>query len=276
MKNHINKRGRTYLYRVDDIHPCILWERLENLIELFKEYNVVPLLGIIPDNKDSSLKYETEKPLYWDIIKDMIEKGEIEICQHGYQHIYSTVQRSINQNLYGRVSPSEFANLPYEVQRDKIKRGMEILNSHGLYTDIWMAPSHTNDKNTFKALKSLGFKYITDGVAAYPFKKHGLTFIPQQIWEPKKEFVSGVFTICLHLDDLTEELIEDIREHLQSEDQIISFSQATKIKKRLHHKLFNIIYRLKRILYYHVIRRYRNIKKYRKKKYNNNKTDKAK
>lgn len=249
-----------YIYRVDDIHPRMLWERFYTLMDLFKEYEVVPLLGIIPDNKDDSLNYEEENPLYWKLIKEMVEKGEIEICQHGYQHIYSTIQKSINQNLYGRVSPSEFANLSYDVQLKKIKKGREILESYGLYTDIWMAPSHTNDKNTFRALKNLGFRYITDGISVYPFKKHGLTFIPQQIWEPKREFISGIFTICLHLDDLTDELIEDIKNHLKSEDEIISFSEATKLENRLSHSFLNTAYKGKRIAYYHVIRRIRHLK----------------
>lgn len=263
MKKYLkNPRSRKikYIYRIDDIHPRMLWGRFYTLMDLFKDYEVVPLLGIIPDNKDDSLNYEEENPSYWKLIKEMVEKGEIEICQHGYQHIYSTIQNSINQNLYGRVSPSEFANLPYETQLKKIGLGQEILKSYGLHTDIWMAPSHTNDKNTFRALKNLGFKYITDGISVYPFKKHGLTFIPQQIWEPKKEFISGVFTICLHLDDLTDELIEEIKNHLKSEDDIISFSEATKLENRLYHGILNIAYKGKRIAYYHVIRRIRRLK----------------
>lgn len=263
MKKYLkNPRSRKikYIYRIDDIHPRMLWGRFYTLMDLFKDYEVVPLLGIIPDNKDDSLNYEEENPDYWKLMKEMVEKGDIEICQHGYQHIYSTIQKSINQNLYGRVSPSEFANLPYNVQLKKIKKGREILESYGLHTDIWMAPSHTNDKNTFRALKNLGFRYITDGISVYPFKKHGLTFIPQQIWEPKKEFISGVFTICLHLDDLTDELIEEIKNHLKSEDDIISFSEATKLEKRLSHSFLNTAYKGKRIAYYHVIRRIRRLK----------------
>lgn len=253
----VPKKHVKYLYRIDDIHPRMMWDRFEQIMELFGEYDTVPLLGLIPDNQDESLMFDPENPDYHDIIKELVGSGRAQICQHGYRHVYTTVQASVNQYMYGRVSPSEFANLSYETQYEMIKKGRQILQSGGHFTDSWMAPSHTNDKKTYRALKNLGFKYVTDGIALFPYKKYGLVFIPQQIWEPKKEFGCGVFTICLHLDDLTDELIDEIRQHLGSDDEIISFEEAVDLPRFWYYPIFNNIYKGKRIVYFHIVRRYR-------------------
>lgn len=249
-----------YLYRIDDIHPQMMWDRFYEIMEIFGEYDTVPLLGLIPDNRDESIMFDPENPEYYDIIKSLVESGKAQICQHGFTHVYTTVQNSVNQYLYGRVSPSEFANLSYETQYQMIQEGRHKLQSAGLYTDSWMAPSHTNDKRTFRVLKNLGFKYVTDGIALFPYEKYGLIFIPQQIWEPKKEFGCGVFTICLHLDDLTDELIEEIRQHLESDDHIISFEEAVDLPRLWYYPLINNLYKGKRIVYFHIVRRYRDHK----------------
>ena len=45
--------------------------------------------------------------------------------------------------------------------------------------NIWIAPSHTFDKNTLIALKnSTEIKYVSDGIALEPFKFMDLVFFP--------------------------------------------------------------------------------------------------
>ncbi len=252
-----------FVYRIDDIHPAMLWDRFWEAMTMFEAHKVVPLLGVIPDNQDQSLMFNAPNSEFFKIIRSLVRDGKAEICQHGYQHVYTTQQNSINQILYGRVSNSEFAGIPYEQQYRMIKKGKEILEAEGLFTDIWMAPSHTNDRNTFKALKELGFKYVTDGVALYPYKKYGLLFVPQQVWEPKIEypFNFGVYTVCLHLDSLTEDMVDKIGAHLTSGDDIISFSGAVSRPRKWFHKGGNTLYKLKRFTYHRLVRPYRNMRK---------------
>ena len=250
-----------FVYRIDDIHPAMMWDRFEEMMTLFELHHVVPLLGIIPDNRDQTLNFDAPDPNFFRKIKDMVDLGKVEICQHGYQHVYATKQKSVNQILYGRVSNSEFVGIPYEKQYQMIRKGKEILESNGLFTETWMAPSHTNDRNTFRALKKLGFKYVTDGIALYPYQQYGLIFVPQQIWNPKREFAFGLYTICLHLNDLSDESIREIKKHLKSGDEIISFSEAAQTPRRWFHKGLNVLYKMKRILSYRGVRYIRNIKR---------------
>lgn len=250
-----------YLYRIDDINPAMDWKTFDKIMSVFKEGKVVPLLGLVPDNKDDFLKYGKEREDYYDIIKTMIENKEIDICQHGYTHEYTTVQKGVNQILYGMVSTSEFSNLPYEKQYDMIQKGKKILEQNGIENiDTWMAPSHTNDTNTLKALKALGFKYITDGVAVYPFFRYGLKFMPVQIFHPRKVFSFGTYTICLHLFDLDDNLIENIRQHIKSSDNIISFRDSLEIKHKWYHPFANLLYKMNRIAYNLGLRRVREFK----------------
>ena len=77
----------------------------------------------------------------------------------------------INQN-------SEFAGLSYEIQYEKLKRGQEILRKSGVCTDIFMAPGHTYDADTIRALKACGFKVVTDGLYLKPYRDQGVLFVP--------------------------------------------------------------------------------------------------
>jgi hypothetical protein len=74
-----------------------------------------------------------------------------------------------------------------------------------------MAPAHSFDENTCKALKKVGITHITDGIAVYPFKKYGLYRLPQQLWKPQK-MPFGTRTICLHPNSMKKKDIQRIEE----------------------------------------------------------------
>ncbi len=251
-----------YVYRIDDIHPAMIWKHFFKVMTMMEAHRVVPLLGVIPDNQDQSLMFDPPDPEYDSIIKLLVGNHKAEICQHGYRHVYLTRQKSINQFLYGRVGSSEFAGLSYQNQLQMISEGKKILESIGLFTKTWMAPSHTSDHNTYKALKNLGFKYVTDGIALFPYQKYGLTFVPQQIFRPCKDFPfdRGIFTICLHLNNLTEDRIYEIETHLESGAEIIPFSEAARFSCNLIHKGWNTFYKIKRASSCRIVRPYRNLR----------------
>ena len=252
-----------FVYRIDDVHPAMMWDRFWDVMALMEKHNVIPLLGLIPDNQDTSLMFEAPHPDCDTMIRTLVDTGRVEICQHGYQHVYTTRQRSVNQLLYGRGSNSEFAGLPYEKQVQMIKKGKEILRLRGFETDIWMAPSHTHDRNTFRALRELGFKYVTDGISLYPYTRSGLLFVPQQVWRPKPEFPFhfGVYTICLHLNDLTDQRLHEIESHLKGGHHIIPFSEAAAIPELRIHKVFNVLFKMKRLTSHRLIKPCRVFKK---------------
>lgn len=231
-----------YIYRMDDITPDMNWEKFWNYMSIFKEYGVVPLLGVVPENRDTGLSIGRTEENFWEIIRGLQKRGEAEIAQHGFRHILkNTVSKSYPGGIYGFKHFSEFAGICYSEQYGMIKNGKDILQSHGIFSDIWMAPYHSSDKTTLKVLKKLGFRYVTDGIALYPFKYQGLIFIPQQLWQPRR-FPFGVFTVCLHINDSDDELYSKVKNHLKSGSNITSFNAVKEQHGGIYKSLMNILF----------------------------------
>lgn len=229
-----------YIYRIDDITPHMNWKNFWDVIMIFKKYNVVPLIGVVPDNKDKYLKYGDKKDYFWKILKYMQENHIVEIAQHGYTHEVILESEGIFKEKFGYNKTSEFAGLTYEEQLTKIKSGKDILNNQGIEVDTFMAPCHSFDNNTLKVLKELGFKYVTDGIGLTPYKVKNLVFVPQQFGKPRN-FFYGVITLCLHLNHSTAEEIVHIEKHVEkNKNNFISFSKGARMKEK---KLPNIIFK---------------------------------
>ena len=218
------------------------WDNFYEFLELFKKYNVVPLLGVVPDNKDPNLSVAEKEDRFWEIIKKLCEEGTVEISQHGYRHLYTTKKIQLFYRICGFQTQSEFYGIGYKKQYEMIKKGKEIINKHGIDVDIWMAPAHSYDKNTVKALKALGFKAATDGIGLFPVKRGGIMFVPQQVWCPEKSRM-GVKTICLHLNNANGELYKKVENHLKSDRNIVSFSSVLDYKTSVHHYIINHLYK---------------------------------
>lgn len=200
-----------YLFRLDDVCPTMNWDNFDKLKKIFYKYDIKPIVGVIPDSRDSKLNVDNPNENFWNIIKELHQKGWI-IAQHGYQHLYINT----NGGILNINKKSEFAGLSYEEQLYKIKKGKEILEYNlGIKIEWWMAPAHSFDESTCRALKNLEFKYITDGISLYPFEKYGLTWIPQQIWKPRKKFF-GAWTICIHPNSIDSNFIKELEKFISS------------------------------------------------------------
>lgn len=218
-----NKMG-ICAFRLDDITPDMNWDTFYQLKSVFDKYHIKPLLGVVPDNRDDSLKRGALCADFWKVIRQLQEDGWL-IAQHGYRHQYC----SNNKGLLRLKEVSEFAGLTYEEQKEKIRRGSKILQKNGIYVTIFMAPGHTFDKNTLKALKENGFLYITDGYSTQLYQRNGIIHIPCRVSAPQVS--RGVDTICLHTNHMkTKEItaVEDfIRSHRES---IVNYSQLLRMK----------------------------------------------
>ncbi len=115
-----------YLLRLDDACPQMdkaKWQRVEDILD---KYTIKPLVGIIPNNEDPQTCIDsfdvgfTEKARRWQ------EKGW-GIALHGYNHVCGSTDAGINP-LWNR---SEFAGLPLEEQKIKIREGYNTLISWG-------------------------------------------------------------------------------------------------------------------------------------------------
>jgi hypothetical protein len=93
-----------------------------------------------------------------------------------------------------------------------------------------MAPSHSFDANTLKALKALDFKALTDGYGFYAYDLEGLVALPQLLSRPLG-LGFGVETICLHANTMGEGSIRQMIAFMrQSRSSIIRFGEAIAVE----------------------------------------------
>lgn len=227
------------VFRMDDICPQMNYNKFMRFKLLFDKYNIKPVIGIVPDNRDPKLAVSETDKNFWNMIKDLYKDGWV-IAQHGYQHIYATKAKGLVafRNL------SEFAGLPFEKQYSMIKEGKEILSRHGLDINTFMAPGHSYDKTTLAALKKCGFRYVTDGLSNYPYEYKGLKFFPAKYARPK--LIKGLNTVYIHSNGTTDKLFSKF-EHfiIKYRKNIKDFNEILDLKPRNYlicriHELCNI------------------------------------
>ena len=217
---------KKFIIRIDDVHEGMNFVRFNDFINTLDILSIKPIIGVIPNNKDNSLitKNKTSKIIFWNKIRSLYESKKCDIALHGYDHIYVNNSRGILK--YGR--KSEFSGIDYNIQYEKIKKGLDIFNNYGIKTQLFMAPSHTFDLNTIKALNKLGIKYITDGYNLYPYKKYNIIFFPQ-LFSGFLNFGFGLYTACVHLDTMSEKDYLKLKSKLINySDKMTSFSEEKK------------------------------------------------
>lgn len=186
------------MIRLDDITPDMDWEKFFRVKEILDRHQIFPLIGVVPDNQDSNLHKQDSRADFWEKICSLQNDGW-SIAQHGTSHCYKTQDGGI----LGINPFSEFAGLPYEEQLYKVLYGKRILEKNQVFTNVFMAPGHTYDRNTLKALKECGFLAITDGLCSKPYWEEGILCIPCRLREFKTP--SGIDTICLHTNLMDEQ-----------------------------------------------------------------------
>lgn len=212
--------------RMDDITPDMDWAKFLRFKELCDLYQVKPLIGVVPENQDAMLHIDEERDDFWECLLQLEKEGWV-IAQHGYTHIYSTKKKG----CFPLNAISEYAGKPYEEQLANLKKGKQILESHGIYTDIFMAPAHSYDKNTLKALKEVGFSKLTDGFGDRPYEWKGLTFYPisfKQSNSLKQE--KGYTTFVIHANTMNEKDFERYEKlFAEHKDKLISYQDYLKV-----------------------------------------------
>jgi peptidoglycan/xylan/chitin deacetylase (PgdA/CDA1 family) len=166
-----------------------IWERIEPILI---RHDIKPILAVIPDNLDPKLVVDTVRDDFWQRVRDWQAAGWF-IALHGYQHTYL----SKDPGILGINTYSEFAGLPYQTQRDKLKKALEIFATHHVRVDGWVAPAHSFDCVTVKCLLELGVSVISDGFYVKPINFLGATWVPQQMWRFRK-MPFGLWTVCFH------------------------------------------------------------------------------
>ena len=115
-----------FLIRLDDIAENMNWDMMKQATDLFDKYDIRPVLGVIPNNKDQELLNYPKKNIdFWDQIRKWKDKGW-EISMHGSTHVYDT--NSKNKDYFGYGGGSEFCEHSLETQMLKIKEGLKKFN----------------------------------------------------------------------------------------------------------------------------------------------------
>lgn len=192
-------------------------EKWSPFLDFFDKNQIQPIIGVIPRNNDKSLG-DSEIKNFWDLVCGWQEKGW-SIAMHGYTHECYPI--SSEESYFNFGNKSEFVSLSLIQQREKIRQSLSVFRKNKIEPELFMAPSHTFDRNTLTALKEeTSIRIITDGFTLKPFKKDGFVFIPQQLWSVKKP-PFGLYTICIHPSMMSKPQIKKYLSDLKSIKQNI-------------------------------------------------------
>ena len=232
------------LIRFDDIAPNMKWEMMDRCQEILNHYNLKPVMGIIPDNQDNELLKYPKRDNFWEIVKKWKSSGW-SIAMHGYKHLYDIETNKKDYFNYG--GGSEFFGHSYEDQLLKIKKGIGIFKKNNLEIDMFFAPNHTYDKNTFEALKNSGIFKIIDGYGLMPYISNDIKFVPQLFYKLYM-LPFGIQSTQIHINywndkdfDIFKNFVE--KNHKKIIDSDLAFSKNS---NSYFYKLLN--YSLKKIL----------------------------
>ena len=224
-----------FLLRFDDICPTMNWRVWAEIETVLVQRQFKPILAVVPDNRDPELQVDTPADDFWEQVRAWQDRGWT-IALHGYQHRYV----SRNAGMAARRRKSEFAGLPAEVQREKLRRGMEIFEREGITSRVWIAPGNAFDATTVALLPDFGINIISVGYFQFPYATqlfriadcalpngeeeqpirnpqsaicNQMTWVPQQMhyFRPAP---SGVWTVCYHHNRWDSARLQKFREDL--------------------------------------------------------------
>ena len=181
-----------YLIRFDDVCPTMNWHLWDQVESLLMEYEVKPIMGVIPDNQDTSLVNGAFDAGFWQRVRDW-QSADWTIGVHGYQHRYVTA----SGGMLGLNPRSEFAGLSREQQSSKLEKALGIFHRERVRPEIWVAPAHSFDQATIDSLLTLGLQTASDGFSLFPYRDEcGMLWIPQQLWRYPSDAARCLDNMC--------------------------------------------------------------------------------
>jgi predicted deacetylase len=182
-----------YLVRFDDICPTMDWAVWAEIESCLRAHGIRPIVAIVPNNRDRKLAADLPRRDFWERVREWRDLGW-SIGLHGYEHRRLTADGGIvDINI-----KSEFAGVPYETQLANLTSAMSLFRSEGITPDVWVAPWHSFDQNTLKALRAIGIDRVSDGFALRAsHDRDGMLWVPQQLWRFRR-VPCGTWTVCNH------------------------------------------------------------------------------
>jgi len=235
-----------YLIRLDDACPTKNYKNWHKIETILNKYNISPMVAVVPNNQDKKLMVGAINEKFWQEVKAWQDK-KWEIALHGFEHKYITK----SSGLVPINSYSEFAGLSLKEQSQKIEQGISKFREHEISCRLWIAPAHSFDENTIKALKKESdITIISDGIAFSPYYDHDMYWIPQQLWKPR-EMLFGTWTICYHPDEMKEKDFVRLEKFLEKNHKRVTSVEKLKLSKRKK----NIIERVFEKAYWKILRK---------------------
>jgi peptidoglycan/xylan/chitin deacetylase (PgdA/CDA1 family) len=160
------------IFRIDDfgiddeeIYP--------KLFKIFEKNNIKLVVGVVPFKSDSG-KFSGLTNRQVDILKDGLQRGIIEVAQHGYSH---------SNNLKSNKYFSEFVGSKYSEQFRKISAGKSYLEQLlNIKIKTFIPPWNSYDENTLDVLVNLNFSIISAALyGAISIKDVGVSFLPYTV-----------------------------------------------------------------------------------------------
>jgi len=233
------KKDTGLLIRFDDIAENMNWDLMDKCEKLFSDYNIKPVIGVIPNNKDKDLLSFPYRKDFWDKVRSWQSKQWV-IAIHGYNHLYDNVTNK--KDFFRHGGNSEFFGHSLENQITKLQKSIEIFNKNRIKVRCFFAPNHTYDKNTFQALKSVGINEVIDGYGLIPYEYANIKFIPQLFYKPI--FLPfGIQSTQIHLNTWG---IEDFKNFenfiIKNSKKIIDYEYAlSRLNNNIFYKILNYL-----------------------------------
>ena len=245
-----------YLLRMDDACPTMDLQKWQMFEDLFDDLGIKPLVAVVSDNGDPELQRDPPDPLFWEKVRSWQAKGWT-IAMHGYQHTMHHTKSKLVLPFYQR---SEFGGLSYEAQAEKIRKSWNLFTAQGVKPTTWIAPAHCFDRLTLKAIRNeTPIRIVSDGIACDQYFEDGFFWLPQQLWS-LAEKASGLWTVCLHPNTVTEMQFAALRTALESRyitrvtsvDRLALKERSKSVIDRLYdlyfwqrHRGFKLLYQLR-------------------------------
>jgi predicted deacetylase len=226
-----------YLVRFDDICPTMNWDIWERIEAILLEFDISPILAVVPDNRDPKLVLAEARNDFWGKVREWQARGWT-IGLHGYQHLYANESAGLLEFPEG----SEFAGIPGEEQEKKLLSAIEVFRKESVTPEVWIAPAHSFDGATLSALKRVGLSVISDGFALSPHTRDGMFWVPQQLWRFRwRPF--GVWTVCCHHNGWSESDLTDFERAVRENyGAITSLKIVKEAYQRRSRHLFDDLY----------------------------------
>lgn len=242
--------SKVYLIRLDDACPTMDAKKWQIVEDILDTYGVCPMVGVIPANEDRKLQIDVADTEFWAKVKAWEKKGWA-IALHGYDHCF--ISNAGMNGLNPLWERSEFAGVPLEEQKEKIRKGVAVFRENGIELKYFFAPAHTYDEHTLQALREeSNIRVISDTIATHPYRMGDFVFIPQLGGRCSEMKLPGMWTFCLHPSAMKEEDFAATERFLQAhKDEMIGFDEVnlTKLKsKNLMSRLLSWAYFTRRRL----------------------------